>query len=327
MIFYATVLRALAAILITNAHYTGVYPTDLIANGGLLGDVLFFSVSGFVLANLHDKFFCWYEKRITRIYPAVWVVTAIYLLLNLYSLDDFSLLQYFLYPTYYHFISSIILLYVPYYLIIKNEFLSKKIIWVMTIVFFIQVIIYVFAYDRSYYHIDTVREPMIRFLFFESMLLGAYFRKNNDRFLNDNKRYNWLILAVAIVVYAISKLAFVRFPELSSYQLVNQIVLFITLAYIMRCFAGIDGWLDALPKKLKAVFSFVSMITLEIYVVQYVIIRKLAFMVFPLNWIIITSMIILSAFLLHLTASRVGQGIDKVITKVFTVTARKAHKA
>ena len=41
MIFFITVLRALAACLITNAHYTGVYPTDIIANGGLVGDVLF----------------------------------------------------------------------------------------------------------------------------------------------------------------------------------------------------------------------------------------------------------------------------------------------
>ena len=42
MIFFVTVLRAVAACIITNAHYTGVYPTDLIANGGLLGDVMFF---------------------------------------------------------------------------------------------------------------------------------------------------------------------------------------------------------------------------------------------------------------------------------------------
>jgi peptidoglycan/LPS O-acetylase OafA/YrhL len=52
MIFYITVLRALAAILITNAHYTGVYPNELIANGGLLGDVIFFAVSGFFLFNV-----------------------------------------------------------------------------------------------------------------------------------------------------------------------------------------------------------------------------------------------------------------------------------
>ncbi len=45
MIFFVTVLRALAAMIITNAHYVGVYPTDLIANGGLLGDVIFFCMS------------------------------------------------------------------------------------------------------------------------------------------------------------------------------------------------------------------------------------------------------------------------------------------
>ena len=42
MFHFIVLIRALAAMIITNAHYTGVYPTDLIANGGLLGDVLFF---------------------------------------------------------------------------------------------------------------------------------------------------------------------------------------------------------------------------------------------------------------------------------------------
>ena len=51
MIFYITVLRAIAAILITNAHYTNIYPIEIIANGGLLGDVIFFAVSGFCLYN------------------------------------------------------------------------------------------------------------------------------------------------------------------------------------------------------------------------------------------------------------------------------------
>lgn len=49
LIFFVTVLRALAACIITNAHYTGVYPTDLIANGGLLGDVMFFCGFGLLL--------------------------------------------------------------------------------------------------------------------------------------------------------------------------------------------------------------------------------------------------------------------------------------
>lgn len=87
MIWYVTVLKALAACLITNSHYEGIYPLSIFANGGLLGDVLFFSVSGFCLYNIPKKFLPWYGKRIFRIYPAVWMITILYLLLGFY---DFS---------------------------------------------------------------------------------------------------------------------------------------------------------------------------------------------------------------------------------------------
>lgn len=56
LIFFVTVLRALAACIITNAHYTGVYPTDLIANGGLLGDVIFLRFRAFALQKLKSRF-------------------------------------------------------------------------------------------------------------------------------------------------------------------------------------------------------------------------------------------------------------------------------
>ncbi len=88
MIFFVTVLRALAAMIITNAHYVGVYPTDLIANGGLLGDVIFFAVSGFCLANPKLGFFRWYGKRISRIYPQVWLITLLYALIGIFSFAE-----------------------------------------------------------------------------------------------------------------------------------------------------------------------------------------------------------------------------------------------
>lgn len=46
MIFFITVLRALAACLITNVHYTGIYPIEIVANDGLIGDVLFLQFQG-----------------------------------------------------------------------------------------------------------------------------------------------------------------------------------------------------------------------------------------------------------------------------------------
>ena len=114
MIFFITVLRALAACLITNSHYTGVYPTDLIANGGLFGNVIFFAVSGFCLVNIKESFPKWYAKRLVRLLPATWLMTAIYGIVGLFRIElTFKgLFSSFIFPSCYYFISSILVLYI-----------------------------------------------------------------------------------------------------------------------------------------------------------------------------------------------------------------------
>ena len=50
-------LRVIATCLITNTHYNNVYPSEKFAVGGLLGDVLFFVISGFCYSNGIQKNF------------------------------------------------------------------------------------------------------------------------------------------------------------------------------------------------------------------------------------------------------------------------------
>lgn len=160
---------------------------------------------------------------------------------------------------------------------------------------------YVFMYDKSYYHIDTVREPMIRFLFFESMLLGAFFRVNDGK-LRNRKRLALHVSACVILflLYFASKLAFSRVAGISSLQIVNQLLIFALLVKIMNVFSALDSRLVMLPEAVKKIIGFVASITLEIYVVQYAIIDKLRNVApFPLNWIILTASIIGTAFILH----------------------------
>ena len=124
---FIVLIRALAAILITNAHYTGVYPTDLIANGGLLGDVLFFAVSGFCLANIKDGFGKWYKKRFIRVYIPSWVMTLIYIFLGAYVVRDWKdIISFFVWPTHWHFVASIILLYIPLFYVSKYIDMNVK---------------------------------------------------------------------------------------------------------------------------------------------------------------------------------------------------------
>jgi hypothetical protein len=147
------------------------------------------------------------------------------------------------------------------------------------------------------------------------MLLGAYFRKYKERFINKNKKVNWLLLVVFFVLYFVSKLVFVKFESLSYYQIVNQIILITLLYFILVCFSGIDSKLDNLPVKIKEAISFIAKITLEIYVVQYMIIPRLSFIFFPLNWFVITGTILVSAFVLYVVNNIVFVRIELMIYK------------
>ena len=315
MVFFITALRALAACLITNAHYTGVYPTDLIANGGLIGDVLFFAVSGYCLYNVRLSFPRWYGKRLVRCYLPVLIITGIYMLFGFYSLETHNAAWWYLYPTYYHFVASIVVLYIPYYILMRCEFLKNKLGIVAVVVAIAYAIVYIFAFDKSSYTIDNVRSPMIWFIFFESMLLGAYFRQNDEKFRN---RFSWWMPLMALVTFAayfFSKSYLMKQANFLNYQFINQVVIFALLYFLFRTFAGIDSKLEKLPNWIKGVINFIAELTLEIYVVQYVIIDAFRDLVFPYNWFLITLFIIASAFVLHKVCGFILGLVDKIFKK------------
>lgn len=303
MITFITFLKAIAACLITNSHYTGIYPTDLIANGGLFGDVIFFAISGYCLYNIKDSFVKWYSKRIIRIYVPVLIITLFYLLIGSYSLngDLRNLITLFLYPTYYHFVASIIILYIPYYIIVQNKYLRDNMIWVIAIIGICALGVYFFAYNKSYYHIDNVHETMIKFLFMEAMLIGAIFRKNDSDYRNVSKKNINIITSLLVILYFGSKIVFTKISVLTYWQFINQIILLILLFYVMRLFSSLDEKLEKSNMIIMKLASFISNITLEIYCVQYVIIDciKLCDISFPINWIIVSSLILVLATILH----------------------------
>lgn len=324
MVLFINVLRALAACLITNAHYTGIYPTDLIANGGLLGDVLFFAVSGYCLANIKidfsiKGFLRWYGKRIWRIYPSVIIMTVIYMLLGFYQVtQEHNIFWWYFYPTYYHFVASIVVLYIPFFIIMNINILKENLFWIILGIMFVWLGIYYSIYDRRYYHIDAVWEPMIRFLFMESLLLGGLFRQYDKKYKNYFRIWFLLGGIIFFCLYFFTKLLFVRKNNLASYQFLNQMVLFVLLYFIFCIFAGLDKYLEQLPQYVKIVINFISSITLEIYIVQYVmigIIRNIGLR-FPLNWLVVTCSILISAWVLHCFCHIIQDYSEKYLNKM-----------
>ncbi len=318
MLYCVFFLRILGAILITNSHFEAIYPHAIFANGGLLGDVLFFAVSGFCLYPVRKSFLPWYGRRLKRIYPLVWIITAVYLLLGFYEAQ--SLIGYvklLLYPTYYHFVASILLLYVVYYLTAKllqshERNWSRLFAAVLAMLAVVYAVLYATVYDRSYYHIDNVREPMIEFLYFFAMLIGLFFRHNQERFVGRGCVWAWPAAAVLFAAYFASKLAFARGILSGDLQFINQIVLLLLLLCLFRGFIGLEDRLGRAPEKLRSALKYVAGFAFEIYLVQYALIPRLNIGPFPVNFLLVSGGIILSALVLHIVHDQIMAKIEKL---------------
>lgn len=309
---FIVVLRALSAMIITNAHYTRVYPMEIFANGELLGDVLFFSISGFCLAHINGSFSSWFKRRVIRVYTPTLIATIIFVVIGAYPIpsiwDGFKV---FIWPTNYHFVGSIIFLYIPFYFICsKVELTTKNFIKTSLLILLVQVLLYLVIYDRSYYHIDNVRQPMIEFLFMQSMLLGAYYRKVTEGAILKNSIVTIGVGILLAISYFISKIVFSKIDSISEWQIFNQIILFLLLWSIFRIFYSMEMSLKKMPNWGYKFFKYLADRTLEIYLVQYVVIPKTDSLVsWPFNWFIVTGLILISAHILHWLS-------QKILTKI-----------
>lgn len=317
---FIVVLRALAAVIITNAHYENIYPLSIIANGGLLGDVIFFAISGFCLYKPRQRFVPWYAHRLKRVYTPVWIITIIYLFLGFYKADSImDYIKLLLYPTYYHFIASLLILYIVYYMIIKLLEVGllgrKKNLYIfLSVVFALQFTIYIMIYDKSYYHIDSVYEPMIRFVFFEAMIIGSIVRENMKQLLNNRSKITvWLIFPLFLTYFA-SKMIFLKYTQLAKFQIVNQVVLLLLLTIIFIAFCSFENKICIIPQKIYGFIRYISSITLEIYLVQYALISRFNIGRFPLNFMIVTGLILITASALHFASQKINK-IDVLNTK------------
>ena len=317
MSYFINYIRVLATILITNSHYSLVWPSSSMAFGGLLGNILFFAASGFCLYKIKENFPKWFAKMFFRIYPAMIVFTLVAVAFNKYDLcnvDDFVRL--FVYPTNYPFLVYLMISYVVFYLLawldkkynktIETSLLAVVIFWI---------IIYLTFVDKSTYHVDDVTNPFILFLYFTSMLLGATFKKYTHRY-NHIKWYNVVLLFVSLIVYFASKFAFSKWQSIAQLQILNQFSIILSLYFVFAVFIGLEKYLQQFGKIINGTIKFIANITLQIYIVQFLIIYKFQHLVFPLNFFVVTCLILVSASLLYYAEFFVRKGIGVLIKRI-----------
>src|ERR1700722_17050247 len=115
-------MRAAAALLICNSHLKYFYPFRWLAGDGLLGNSMFFFLSGFGIAlsikSIRLGFFSWYSRRIKRIYPAAALCTVFFYLLLYHRWRDWHPLDYvhaYIWPTPYDYVMLIMVVYIFIY--------------------------------------------------------------------------------------------------------------------------------------------------------------------------------------------------------------------
>ena len=175
------VLRFLACLLITNSHCGDLYPISLLAIGGGQGNVIFFVLSGYCLANINIGFREWIKKRANRILPA----TIIFLLLRIILIDgksefantDFSVLIK-RYVDLYWFVFAILLYYVIFYFAIKGQSI-KKYIGVLCAYALIYIVSYVFGMDLSTFCVELEGFSLFNVLLYMLSISDIKIRNEN----------------------------------------------------------------------------------------------------------------------------------------------------
>lgn len=95
-------------------------------------------------------------------------------------------------------------------------------------------------------------------------------------------------------------MAFVKMPSLAEYQILNQLILLALLYALFDIFMQLEPKLKiAEQSKTWKCVEFIANRTLEIYLVQYVILEYCKIGSFPWNWLLLTTIILLSAIILR----------------------------
>lgn len=330
MFGFVTWLRAIAAVLITNAHYADIWPVSSLAFGGQMGNCLYFFLSGFCLFHIKDSFPKWYLRRIVRIYPAVWIVNTIDLLVGRTSIGEFmGFVHCYFYPTWFHFIGSIMFLYVLYYI---ARYVQKKLKldmrWLILAVLVVYLILYVTKFDKSFYHIDNVEKKWVRFMFFESMLLGAWLRERYEKITDRITVGDSILFVVSTMLFFVGKIAFSRLTWLSSWQCVLQIILVLWIYSVAILFIKLEkrGLFLRMNAKVERLVAFVAGITLEIYLGQHLIIWAITGLPFPISFIAVTAAILAYGWAIHLGAALIQKGMQALLKKLPTRNLRSDTK-
>ncbi len=301
-LFYIDLLRFIACALITNSHFDGVYPID-ISFGGCPGNCLFFIITGFLLngkSGEKDKFISWYFPKIVRLYISLFIVNVVLVSIGYKKAS----LELFFFPINDNswFIPCIMILYVAIYLFIKNKVLAYFLLLT-------DICVYIYEYVFVFEHNDFFVEKIFDFRLFYGLVaafIGTLLRQYIDKINSIQSKKGIMFIVISLLSmmgFLVTKVLISSGSAIALHlQFLTQLLSMIFAASLFVGIASFDIKLENIMKDTIAgkVVSIVGLSTLEIYLVQFVIISKIKSLIFPLNFVLIIISVIFVALILHI---------------------------
>ncbi len=307
----ADYLKFVAAFFIINSHISALYPESLafLGFGGTFGNYLFVLMSGFLLFVPKKNFFVWYGKKIIRIYVPYILALLLFYIWG-FSFSWMGLLDLLFPYKSFHFVASIMLLYLIWYPI---GFFICKTKWGLPIcllaIFAIHMVYSFTLFDYASYTLGNHFNVFEMIIYLELMVVGAMLRKHCLRPLIQDKK--GIIFLLACGAFAVgSFVAFTLLGKESLHPAFNILRCYVAFAFCVSL-AFIAIGLDNYLPKLRFV-SFVSKVTLELYLVQFAIINAVTGLIFPTRLFLCLVCVLGSAYVVNSMSSFL-QSVPRII--------------
>ena len=296
-------LRALGALLIANSHLEAFYPIRQLAADGLLGDTLFFFLSGYGLLHSLRKpsgtpsFLPWYRRRLARIAPAV---LAVVFLFNFLAAGGWSrwtprdYLANFALAAPYPFVAQLLVCYVGFYGLARVD--RRAVFPITFFALFAPALMLPTLWGRDHH---AAFHGFHWLFYFQAMLLGAWVA-DRPALAPPGTPRTLAAVAGLFAVYVLARVGVAAGPLRDWYFLPHLLVLPLIVLLLRLARSSASTMTLARFPRLEQGVAFVGGLTLEVYLMHYQVLGLswVRSLVFPLNVLVFFGLSVLAAELL-----------------------------
>lgn len=309
-------LKLFTMLLIINSHSDVLYPEKIrfLASGGGIGNELFFLISGYLFsAKIEIGKDLW--RRFIRLYVPAYIMILITLICGRISVNSIGgFVKEYIWPTHFWFVGAILAYSAILYVLIQKAKIESRTSFAIFgfAVVLADILLYLICIpDKSFWIVEDAYIGIIPFRSVYSIfafVLGYYLKKNWESIRSKFHHEKVAILAVVFFVlfygfkYMLNKGIVPMQMQILSQPLTILSALFIFIAFAML---NLNQKLDG--KRVERVINTVSGLSLESYLVQFMIIAAVSTLniTFPINLIVSIAFTMIGAGFLHVVDKKV----------------------